>query len=101
MKFIISESKIFKPLTKYFNELIESPEFEWIEKIEVQMDDTLNYGWTRSIPLFNYFIYVKPEFNSSPLKLARLEKEIYEKHSLLFPNNAKDQVTAHYSIHLM
>ena len=101
MKYIITESKIFKPLTKYFNEVIESPEFEWVDKIEVHMDNTINYGWTISVPSFNYFIYVTPGFDPSPLKLARLEQEILEKHSALFPNNAKDQVTAHYSIHLM
>lgn len=59
MKFIITESKLTNVIETYLNNLIKSNKFDWVDKIDINLDSTLNSGWKEDYPLYNYTIYFK------------------------------------------
>lgn len=104
MKYIITENQVDKFLSKYCNKLSNYPEFEWVDKIDMNITTTKSGGWRSGWssgwseeyvrPLYQYTVYVKSGYSVKGSDKDKLINNISEVHSMLFP--VKDSVPDAY-----
>jgi len=78
MKFIITESEISNAIEHYFNKLIKSDEYHWVDYIEAYVGTTEDVGW-RAADIYPYYLFTihfknghKPEYESQNRLYERL-----------------------------
>jgi len=100
MKIIITESQVDKFLRKYCNKLITYPEFEWINKIDVNKTTTQRGGWViqDEKPLYWFTVYVKPGHPFSEEDENNIYDEITRIHKMLFPVIDSSNPESYFSI---
>ena len=83
MRIIITESQADKFLRKYCNKLINYPEFEWVDKIDMNKTTT---KWRREYvkPLYQYIVYIKSGYSVKGSDKEKIINEISRIHSMLF-----------------
>jgi hypothetical protein len=86
MKIIITENQADKFLRKYINKLVEYPEFEWVDKIDMNKTTTKSGGWSREYvkPLYQYIVYIKSGYSVKGSDKDKIINEISRIHSMLF-----------------
>ena len=100
MKILITESQFKNILDDYFNKIIKSPEFNFVDHIEVIEGTTKIAKWKdfHVAPYYDYIVYV----NDTPLvssALSELYDKISDTHAILFPTKEDGTPRAYYSIH--
>jgi len=96
MKIIITENQVDKFLSKYCEKLSNYPEFEWVDKVDIDKTTTKRGGWfTEHIkPLYQYNVYIKSGYSVKGSDKDKLIDNISKIHSILFP--IKDSVPEAY-----
>lgn len=102
MKLLIKESQRKQILDKYLNDIIKSPEYSFIDEIEVVQGTTIKGSWRKeySVPYYEYVIHFKDKIDLSreELNLASdLMEKISTTHGIMFPVE-NGSPTAYYSI---
>ena len=96
MKILITESQYKNILTGYFNMILEYPEFDFVDRIEVIEGTTKRGNWRNEhiVPYYEYIIYLK-EYDE---RVEGLRERIADAHKMVFPQNDNGSVSAYYSI---
>ena len=100
MRIIITENQADKFLRKYFSKLINYPEFEWVDKIDMNKTTTKGLGWVIEDvkPLYLFTVYVKPGHSFSEEDENNIYNEITRIHSMLFPVIDSSNPESYFSI---
>ena len=87
MKIIITENQVDKFLSKYCEKLSNYPEFEWVDKVDINKTKTKSGGWSRehTKPLYQYKVYIKSGYSVKNSEKDKLIDNISNVHSMLFP----------------
>ena len=104
MKIIITENQIEKFLSKYYDELIKSPEFEWIDRIEVVKTSTTRGGWSRQYtkPVYDFTIFVNPESSPTSKDKNKIFDDISKMYTMLgFREEDEFGPMAYYSVNFI
>ena len=96
MKILITESQFRNILDEYFNRIIESPEYDFVNRIEVIEGTTRVAGWKEKyeVPFYEYIVHAK----DSDERLVYLYEKIGDIHRIMFPMNDDGTPRAHYDI---
>lgn len=84
-------------LDKYFNDIINTPEYYFVEHIDVIEGTTKRGSWrnTHIVPYYEYVIYLNSD-NSN--LISDLYDKIGTTHGILFPVREDGSPRAYYSI---
>lgn len=98
MKFLITENKITKVIQKYINLITNDPEFNWVDKIVIELGTTEGIGWKSSdvFPLYTYKVYFKednPDYESQ----SKLWDDISSAHKLFFQSDNEGNPVAYFT----
>lgn len=98
MKILITESQYKNILVTYFARIIKSPEFDFVDSIEVIEGTTKLGNWRNEhiAPYYEYVVHLKDNDN------GRSTSDLYDKigftHQILFPVKENGKPRAYYSI---
>ena len=95
MKFLITENKITKVIQKYISFITNDPEFNWVDKIVIELGSVEGIG-SDIFPLYTYKVYFKednPDYESQ-LKLWHV---ISSAHKLLFQLDNEGNPVAYFT----
>jgi hypothetical protein len=97
MKILITESQFRNILDEYFNRIIESPEYDFVDRIEVIEGTTKTLKWidTHDTPFYDYIIYIN---DYDEQRIEELREKIGDIHMIVFPRNDDGTARAYYSI---
>jgi len=96
MKILITESQFRNILDEYFNRIIQSPEYDFVDRIEVIEGTTKTLKWidTHDTPFYDYIIYI----NHYDERIEELREKIADAHMMVFPRNDDGTARAYYSV---
>jgi len=96
MKILITESQFKNILDEYFNRIIKSPEYDFIDRIEVIEGNTKRGNWRNEyiVPYYEYIVHA----NDTNERISEIYDKIGDTHKILFPPNEDGSVRAYYSI---
>lgn len=96
MKILITESQYENILTGYFNMILEYPEFDFVDRIEVIEGTTKTLRWinTHDTPFYEYIVYL----NEDSENIDDLYDRIELAHKMIFPRNDDGTIRAYYHI---
>ena len=97
MKILITESQFKNILEEYFNRIIKSPEYDFVDRIEVIEGTTKTLKWidTHDTPFYDYIIYIN---DYDEQRIEELREKIGDIHMIVFPRNDDGTARAYYSI---
>jgi hypothetical protein len=97
MKILITESQFRNILDEYFNRIIKSPEYDFVDRIEVIEGTTKTLKWidTHDTPFYDYIIYIN---DYDEQRIEELREKIGDIHMIVFPRNDDGTARAYYSI---
>jgi len=100
MKIIITESQKKKILDKYFADVIDSSEYDFVDRIEINETTTKVGNWRNEFifPYYHYIIYLNSDGSKNKSLLDDLYRKISDTHAILFPITEKGTPQAYYSI---
>jgi hypothetical protein len=96
MKILITESQFKNILEEYFNRIIKSPEYDFIDRIEVIEGTTLVAAWKSNYekPFYEYIVHAK----DTDERIGDMYEKIGDIHRIMFPMNDDGTPRAYYSI---
>ena len=96
MKILITESQFKNILTGYFDMILEYPEFDFVDRIEVIEGTTKRGNWRNEyiVPYYEYIIYI----NDYDKRIEELREKIADAHMMVFPRNDDGTARAYYSV---
>jgi hypothetical protein len=96
MKILITESQFRNILDEYFNRIIKSPEYDFIDRIEVIEGTTKIAGWKNDYekPFYEYIVHA----NDDDERIADMYDKIGDIHKIMFPRNDDGTPRAYYTI---
>jgi len=98
MKILITESQFKNILDEYFNRIIKTPEYDFVDRIEVIEGTTKRGNWRNEYiaPYYEYIVYLK-KYNDWQ-STSNLYEKIADTHAILFPTKEDGSPRAYYSI---
>jgi hypothetical protein len=95
MKFLITENKITKVIQKYISFITNVPEFNWVDKIVIELGSVEGIG-SDIFPLYTYKVYFKEDNPDYELQL-KLWDDISSTHKLFFQSDSEGNPVAYFT----
>jgi len=102
MKIVLTESQYKNILSHYLNKIIDSPEFDFVDNIEIIEGSTGVAGWNKEHekPYYEYIVHVN--YYQYEQTFEKSKRDLYDRigdtHTILFPINDDGTPSAYYSI---